>query len=154
MSTIIAVTNNGVYEGFDENPVKRCTPKILGFGACAELSASGTGTVTLRLTAETPVKNFTKTFSFNSDISFDFSPIKGVEITVSIKNFKVTNDTISFNLGLEGCFDIPVFGKKCKNASFSIELPMPIVAANNIDDLSSGDLALILLAAKEDACNC
>lgn len=155
MSTITTVKSNAVYEGFDVQSVRRCTPSVAGFRVCAEVSANGDRSVTLRLTAETPFGNYSKSFTFNSDIDFVFNPIPRVSIEISIRNFKVTNNTLSFSLKLEGCIDFPwPIGKKCVGKTFSITLPMPILAAKNIDELSSGDLALLLLAAQDESCQC
>ncbi len=155
MSTITAVKSNEVYEGFDLQSVRKCTPKVAGFRVCAELTANGDGSVQIRLTAETPFGNYSKTFSFSADADFEFKPISKVSIKVSIRNFKVTKQVISFNLKLEGCIDFPwPVGKKCVSKSFAISLPMPVLAAKNTEELSSGDLALLLLAAQNDECNC
>jgi hypothetical protein len=155
MSTITAVKSNEVYEGFDTSSIKKCTPSVLGFRVCAELIANGDGSVTMRLTAETPLGNFSKSFTFNANIDFVFKPISRVEIKVSIRNFKVTKQVISFNLTLAGCIDFPwPVGKKCVSKTFEVVLPMPHLAAKNADELSSGDLALLLIAANNEECNC
>ncbi|QHI35475.1 hypothetical protein IMCC3317_08210 [Kordia antarctica] len=154
MSTITTVKSNEVYEGFDVQSVRKCTPSVLGFRVCAELTADGDGSVQIRITAETPFGNFSKTFSFNADVDFEFNPIPRVSIKISIRNFKVTDQTISFNLKLQGCIDLPFVGKKCVEKSFDIKLPMPGLAAKSMDELSSGDLALLMLAAQEENCQC
>jgi hypothetical protein len=155
MSTIIAVKSNEIYEGFDTSSVKKCTPRVLGFGVCAELTANGDGSVTIRLTAETPFGNYSKSFTFNANVDFVFKPISRVEIKVSIRNFKVTKQVISFDLTLVGCIDFPrPVGKKCVSKTFGVALPMPFLAAKSADELSSGDLALLLIAANNEECNC
>jgi len=156
MSTVTTVKNNGVYEGFDTLSVKKCTPSAKGFRICADLSAEGDGKVKLKLIAETPFGNYTsKEFEFSSDIEFEYKPISRVSIKVSIKKFKVTEQTISFDLKLEGCIDLPwPVGKKCVEKTFPIQLPMLGLIVKNIEELSSGDLALLLLAAQDEVCNC
>lgn len=155
MSTITTVKSNEVYEGFDIQSVRKCTPRVAGFRVCAEVTANGDGSVTLRLIAETPLGSFSKTFKFNADVTFEFNPIPRVSIKVFIRNFKVTKQVISFDLKLEGCIDLPwPIGKKCVSKSFSISLPMPGLAAKSMGELSSGDLALLLLASQNEDCNC
>lgn len=153
--SVTKVENNAVYQGFDLRAVKRCTPEIFGLKACAELIAEGDGEVIINLTAESPLGNFTKTFSFNADTDFEFSPTPRITIKVSVRDFKVTDAKISFKLSLEGCIDVPFLGEKCNETSFNISLPMPLAfASNTIEDLSSGDMALLLLAGKNHACTC
>jgi hypothetical protein len=151
---VTKVENNGVYQGFDLRAVKRCTPEIFGLKACAELIAEGDGQVIINLTAESPLGNFTKTFSFNADADFEFKPIPRITIKVSVANFKVTDAEISFKLTLKGCIDVPFLGEKCDEISFDIELPMPLAfESNNVEELSSGDMALLLLA-NNHSCTC
>ncbi|MBC8757388.1 hypothetical protein H2O64_22150 [Kordia sp. YSTF-M3] len=154
MSTITTVKSNEVYEGFDVRSIRKCTPSVFGFRVCAELTANGDGSVLIRLTAETPFGNFSKEFSFNTDIDFEFNPISRVSIKVSIRKFKVTKQIISFDLGLEGCIDLPIIGEKCVSKTWTIELPIPGTDAKSIEELSSGDMALLLLAANDKACQC
>lgn len=154
MSTITTVRSNGVYEGFDIESIRKCTPKVLGFRICAELTANGDGSVQIKVTAETPIRNFSKTFLFDADVDFTFNPIPNVSIKISIRNFKVTKQVISFTLKLEGCIELPIIGKRCVERSFDVELPMPGLAARSMDELPSGDLAMLLLAAQKEACNC
>lgn len=155
MSTITVVKSNEVYEGFDIQSVRKCTPSAAGFKVCAELTANGNKSVTMRLIAETPFGNYSKSFTFSADATFTFKPVSGVSITVSIRNFKVTNNAISFSLKLEGCIKLPwPVGKKCVSRSFNIELPMPGLTAKSSEEMSSGDLALLLLAAQDGDCNC
>ncbi len=155
MSTITTVKSNEVYEGFDVRSIRKCTPSVLGFRACAEITANGDGSVLLRLTAETPFGNFSKQFTFNADIDFEFKPTDRVSIKVSIRKFKVTKQIISFDLGLKGCIKFPFpIGEKCVSKTFSIELPIPGTDAKSIEELSSGDMALLLLAANDKACQC
>ncbi len=154
MSTITTVKSNTVYEGFDIQSVRKCTPRVVGFRVCAEITANGDGSVVLRLIAETPFGNFSKSFSFNADIDFEFRPVPRVVIKVSIRNFKVEKQVISFDLKLQGCITLPIIGEKCVSKTFAIRLPLPGLAAKNMEELSSGDLAMLLLAAQNEACNC
>lgn len=154
MSTITTVKSNEVYEGFDLQSVRKCTPRVLGFRVCAEVSANGDGSVTITIIAETPFGNFSKSFKFNSDVDFEFNPIPRVSIKISIRDFKVTKQVISFTLKLEGCIDLPFVGEKCVSKTFNISIPMPGLAAKSMDELSSGDMAMLLLAAQDEACNC
>lgn len=153
-TTITKVENNAVYQGFDKRSIKRCTPSVVGFRACAELVANGDGNVTLILTAESPLGNFSKTFSFNSNVDFEFNPIPAISIHVSVQKFRTGSDTISFELGLAACITLPLIGKKCIRVKFDIELPVLVASATNYEELSSGDIALLLLAARENECHC
>jgi len=154
MSTITVVKNNEVYKGFDIQSIRKCTPEVLGFRVCAELTADGDGTVVLKLIAESPLGNFSKEFKFSSDINFEFNPISGVKINVAIRKFKVTEQLITFDLTIKGCIKPPFIKEKCVEKTFPIELPMPGLAVKGMNELSSGDLALLLLAAQDEACNC
>ncbi len=155
MSTIIAVKSNEVYEGFDVRSIRRCTPSVLGFRVCAELTANGDGSVTIRLTAETPFGNYSKSFKFNADVDFVFRPIPRVSIEVSIRDFRASGESISFSLSIKGCIKFPwPIGKRCVGRTFNIVLPVPGTEKESEQDLSSGDMALLLLAANEEGCQC
>ena len=154
-STAIQAEHNKVFQGFDLQSIKKCTPEVFGFSVCAEASAEG-GTVFLTLTASTPLGDFSKTFKVNANIDFQFNPIGPVTIDVSVRNFSINADSISFDLTIKGCIDLPIIGKKCVESTFKIDVPLPFGAldANNFSQLSSGDLALRLLAAQADRCQC
>lgn len=113
---------NENHTGYDSvNAISFCTPTYFGFGACAGVTATD-GYVVLQLTAKTPIGDYTKSFKITKDITFTWSPISRIKISVSITNFKNEDGFFSFDFKGGICGKIPFLGWKCKTYShhFSI----------------------------------
>lgn len=156
MSNITLVQNNQVFEGFDSYAaVDWCTPSVLGVSACISANAAG-GIVTIEITLRSPFGIWSKSFSFDSDTCFSWSPIPKVSIEVCISDFTTGSSDISFTLGGKICVDL-FFTKKCIGLSHTFVVPLPAAElatkANTLSD--EGFATALLLAAHDDShCNC
>lgn len=162
MSTAIAVQEGQVvtsYEKFDA--ISWCTPSVLGCKACISATASG-GTVSLTVSLQTPLGNWSQTFSINANRCFTFQPVSKVKIDLCIGDFSVQAKQICFTLSAKVCFDAPFIGWKCTpQVGHQFCVPLPGHGAHAL--LSSGDdlhLATLLLLnesaekAGGKTCNC
>lgn len=135
MSKIATVENGAVYEGYDNlTAAEWCSPSFLGCSVCVGASAVK-GLVTITLGLKTPFGNVSKSFSFNSNVSYTWQPFGKFKITISITNFNEAGGVFSFDLGLNPCVDIPVLGWKCFTFSHHFDIPLVLPGIqNDIDD--------------------
>jgi len=156
MSKISNVENGAVYEGYDYLSASEwCTPSFLGCSMCVAASAVK-GQVTVTLGLKTPFGNVSKSFSFNSNVSYTWQPFSKFKITVSITNFNEAGGVFSFDLGLNPCVDVPFLGWKCFNYSHTFSVPLLLHGIQNeIDDSQfSSILALHAGGAFKEQCQC
>ena len=98
----LAVKNGQIITEYDlASSVKWCTPSVLGCKACISISAESGKSVIITITLETPVGNYSKSFTINNNVCFTFQPISVASIEVCISNFKVDSNEICLTFG---CF--------------------------------------------------
>ncbi|MGH1383507.1 hypothetical protein [Kordia sp.] len=155
-TTIIKAENGAVYEGYNVRYVEKNAPEKYKFQPSVRFTADGSGTVVLEVIAKTAKENYAKVFTLNSNTSFVFAPIKNITIEIKITDFKKTDKHIEFNFFIKGCGEVPLLGKQCVERTFPVKLPMPLALAEEGQDynMSSGDLALLLIAEQYQKCNC
>lgn len=135
MSKIATVENGAVYEGYDYSTAAEwCSPSFLGCSVCVGASAVK-GLVTISMSLKTPFGNVSKSFSFNSDVSYTWQPFGKFKITISITNFNEADGVFSFDLGVNPCIDIPILGWKCFMYNHHFNVPLLLTGIqNDIDD--------------------
>ena len=142
MSKIATVENGAVYEGYDNSTAAEwCSPSFLGCSMCVGASAVK-GIVTISVGLKTPFGNVSKSFNFNSDVSYTWQPFGKFKITISITNFNEAGGVFSFDLGLNPCVDLPIIGWKC--FMFSHHFDVPLVLAGIQNDIDDSQFASIL----------
>lgn len=123
MEQLIEVNDSAHYEGYDSlTSVQWCTPTYLGFGACIGATAKD-GYLILKVTGVTPIGRYSKSFKITKDVSFSWSPISRIKISLDIKNFKDEGGYFSFDLSAKICGKIPYFGWKCAGYSHHFSIP-------------------------------
>jgi hypothetical protein len=147
MSNFENVENGALIEGYDSlAAVKWCTPTFLGCGACIAASAVS-GQVTITIELKTPFGNVSKSFRFNANVSFTWQPFSRFKVTVSVSNFNEANGSLSFDLGVNPCVDVPFLGWKCFNYSHHFNVPLVLHGIENQIDDSQFSSALALHGA-------
>ena len=156
MAKLANVEEGAVYEGYDNLFASEwCTPSFLGCSVCVAASAVK-GQVTLTIGLKTPFGNVSKSFSFNTNVSYTWQPFSRFKITVSITNFNEAGGVFSFDLGLNPCIDVPFVGWKCFNYSHHFSVPLALNGIeNNIDDTQFASIiALHAGNAFDSSCGC
>jgi len=135
MSKIAIVENGAVYEGYDSiNAIQWCSPSFLGCSVCVSASAVK-GMVTISVGFNTPFGNVSKTFNFNSNVSYTWQPLSRFKLTISITNFNEAGGVFSFDLAANPCVEVPIMGWKCFMFSHHFEVPLVLTGIqNDIDD--------------------
>ncbi|MEM6721427.1 MAG: hypothetical protein AAF611_19025 [Bacteroidota bacterium] len=155
-TTITKAENGAVYDGYNIRYIEKSAPEVFKFQPSARFAADGSGTVVLEVIAKTPKENFAKVFTLNSNVAFGFEPIKGINIEIKITDFQHDEKHIKFNFFIKGCYEFPTtMGIQSVEKIFPVQLPKPItIAERGNHTISSGDLALLLIAAQYEKCNC
>jgi hypothetical protein len=135
MSKILNIKDGALIEGYDSlAAVQWCTPSFLGSSACVSASAVK-GQVTITISLNTPFGSVSKSFHFNTNVSFTWQPFGKFKITVSVTNLSDKDGVFSFDLGLNPCVDVPFLGWKCFNYSHHFVVPTILNGIeNDIDD--------------------
>ncbi|CAM1344357.1 hypothetical protein [Tenacibaculum amylolyticum] len=132
------VQNEAFIEGYDfANAAEWCSPSFLKCKICMGASATR-GKVTLTASFKTPIKNFTKRFTFDSNVSFTWQPISRFKVTLKISNLTINDHEVSFDVSAKISVKVPVFGWKSKTFKHHFDVPVfnfeQDKALDNIDD--------------------
>ena len=138
------VKNDALIKGFDSVAAAQwCSPSFLGCSVCVSASAVK-GQVTITLSLNTPFGNVSKSFNFDTNVSFTWQPFGRFKITVSISNLNESNGVFSFDLSINPCVDVPILGWKCFNFSHHFVVPVVLNGIHNDIDDSQFSSALAL----------
>lgn len=153
---ITKAENDAIYEGYNVRYTEKSTPEVFKFQPSARFAADGSGTVVLEVIAKTPNENYAKVFTLNSNTNFEYKPIKGLAIEIKITDFEHNDKHVKFKFYIKGCYEFPFpLGKQCIEKTYNLKLPMPLaLAKKEVHNISSGDLALLLITDQHNTCNC
>ncbi|MEO1260890.1 MAG: hypothetical protein AAFZ15_18975 [Bacteroidota bacterium] len=139
--TPVMVKHGQTYTDYDNLAlVEWCTPKYFGFQVCFSVTVEGK-MVILTVTIKTPFGNYSKSFKFNSDLSWTWQPIGRAKVVISIGNFQDNGASISFDLTVKLCVKIPILGWKC--ISYTHHFVIPDNPADT-DNISASDFHAVL----------
>lgn len=123
--TPVKINRNGqVVTGFTSFREKElCSPEIAGVQVCISGRVEN-GQLFIRLTAKTPLGDFSHEVEVNGNQSFTWEPIPMVSVTIEVSELKETPEGFSFLVTLEVCVDPPFISKICKTFSKRLEVPV------------------------------
>lgn len=145
------VQNEAFIEGYDfANTVEWCSPSFKKCKICMGASANQ-GEVTLTVSLKTPIKNFTKHFTFNSNVSFTWQPNSRFKVTLKISDLTINDYEASFDVSAKISVKVPVFGWKSKTFTHHFDVPVFSAEQNKaLDTIDDTAFAYLLAASNEN----
>ncbi|PKH52684.1 hypothetical protein CXF68_19185 [Tenacibaculum sp. Bg11-29] len=148
MSTILQkelVQNGELIQGYDTvHAAEWCSPSFLKSKVCTRASAEH-GEVTLEASLKTPFGSYTKSFTFDSNVSFIWQPFSKLKVTFTITNLSIDDDQVSFDISAKISIKVPFLGWKSKTFTHHFEFGTLLHSEvlNSIDEATFASLLAI-----------